>query len=95
MYPINPVIDPSILPEGSMTCEIGEHQPEFITLPCVRTPGGVIITRWTLSAEERKRIAQGEDVYISILAEYVISPILPTVGKINWTVGIENPKRKS
>ena len=84
MEPIDPRVDPSLLPDGSKAVVIAEHQAQYADLPSVRTPKGQVITRWRLSIDERKRIVQGEDVYITILSGGGINPLFATVGVVNW-----------
>lgn len=58
-------------------------QPEYRPLPVVRLTGkeGRVISRWTLTPEERARIAAGEDLYIEMLTFHQpLQPVLPTVG---------------
>ena len=60
-----------------------KDQPEYRPLPVARLHGaeGRVISRWTLTAEERARIAAGEDLYIELLTfGRPLQPILPTVG---------------
>ncbi len=61
MKPVSPVIRNSDLPE----IKIAEHQPEFQTLPALHI-NGVTITRWLLDEDERKRIAETGEIYLSI-----------------------------
>ena len=84
MEPVDPRVDPSLLPDGSIAVVMAEHQPEYTNLPSVRTPLGQVITRWQLSIDERKRIVQGEDVFITILSGGSINPLFATVGVVNW-----------
>lgn len=48
---------------------VAEEQPEFSPMTVARVPitdGTVeVVGRWTLTPEERHRIATGEDIYIS------------------------------
>ena len=49
---------------------IAKDQPEYIPLRVCVLPhdlGRTLLTRWTLSDEERRRIAAGEDLYIGQL----------------------------
>lgn len=61
-----------------------EDQPAYQPLPVARLHGaeGRVISRWTLTDEERVRIAGGEDLYIELLTfGQPLQPILPTVGR--------------
>lgn len=86
MDPIDPRIDPAKVPAGSAAVVIAEHQNEYRDLPSVRTPNGYVITRWTLTDDERRRIANGEDLFITLLSHGRIFPLLPSVGPIDWRV---------
>lgn len=86
MKPIDPRIDPALVPAGSKAVRIAEHQPEYVTLPSVRTPLGHVITRWEPSPEEREAIARGEDVFVTLLSLGTINPLFLTVGPTDWTM---------
>jgi dihydrofolate reductase len=64
---------------------IAEHQSEYRDLPSVRTPDGQVITRWTLSDEERAAIVRGEDIFVTLLSHGMINPLFVTVGPVNWS----------
>lgn len=81
---VDPRVHPSLVPEGSRAIVIAEHQDEFRDLPSIRTPNGQVITRWTLSDDERKQILLGEDIYITLLSHGSINPLFATVGPVNW-----------
>lgn len=68
---VDPRIDPRLVPDGSRAVVIAEHQAEYRDLPSVRTPNGYVITRWSLSDEERRAILEGQDVFV-------------TIGPVNW-----------
>ena len=84
MEPIDPKVDTRLLPDGSKAVVIAEHQAQYKNLPSVRTPKGQVITRWSLTPAERNRISEGEDVFITILADGAINPLFATVGVVNW-----------
>jgi hypothetical protein len=91
---VDPRVDPALVPDGSKAVVIAEHQDEYRDLPSVRTPAVFIdglmvtppqvITRWSLSLEERAAIVRGEDIYITILSHGAINPLFATVGPLNW-----------
>ena len=87
MEPIDPRVDPSLLPDGSKVIVIAEHQAQYKDLPSVRTPKSQVITRWSLTPEERRRIFDGEDVFITIMSDGAIHPLFATVGAVNWKGG--------
>lgn len=68
----DPRVHPSLVPEGSRAVVIAEHQQEFRDLPSIRTPCGQVITRWTMSDEERAAILRGEDIYVTLLSHGAI-----------------------
>lgn len=95
MKPIDPRINPSLVPDGSRAFVIAEHQDEYINLPSVRTPPivddagnvtvpGYVITRWELTNEERAAIVRGEDVFITLVSGGAINPLFATVGPVDW-----------
>lgn len=81
----DPRIDPRLVPDGSRAVVIAEHQDEYRDLPSVRTPNGYVITRWTLSDEERAAIVRGEDVFVTLLSFGTINPMFVTIGPVDWT----------
>ncbi len=83
----DPRIDPALVPAKSRAVVIAEHQDAYRDLPSVRTPGGQVITRWTLTDEERKAIFHGEDVYVTILSTGAINPLFVTIGPVDWKSG--------
>lgn len=94
MKPVDPRIDPALVPPGSRAVVIAEHQDEYIDLPSVRTPAvfdgdkmripPYAITRWELTLEERAAIVRGEDIYITIVSAGTINPLFATVGPVDW-----------
>jgi hypothetical protein len=62
MTPISPVI------EGHQDREVvyAKDQPQYNPLPALRTPEGVVLTRWTLTNEERDAISMGADVLLEV-----------------------------
>lgn len=52
-------------------CEALEHvfgadQPEYVPLPALRSPDGIVTSRWEFTDEERQMIANGADVFVSV-----------------------------
>lgn len=71
------------LPPEAELVTFAKDQPQYRPLPVARLPGyrGVLISRWTLTPEERAAIAAGEDLYIQHLTfNNPLQPLLPTVG---------------
>ncbi len=90
MTPIDPRVDPSLVPPGSKAVVIAEKQDEYIDLPSVCTPAHensppYVITRWELTNEERAALIRGEDLYITLLSNGPINPLFVTVGPVDWT----------
>ncbi len=81
---VDPRVDPALVPSGSRAVVIAEHQEEYRDLPSIRTPDGQVITRWSLSQEERAAIVRGEDIYVTLLSTGAINPLFVTVGPVNW-----------
>lgn len=81
---VDPRVDPRLVPSGSKAVVIAEHQAKYRDLPSVRTPDGQVITRWSLTDDERRAILQGEDVYVTLLSRGAINPLFVTVGPVNW-----------
>jgi hypothetical protein len=82
---VDPRVNPALVPDGSRAVVIAEHQTnDYRELPSIRTPDGQVITRWTLSDEERLAIVRGEDIYITLLSYGPINPLFATVGPVNW-----------
>jgi hypothetical protein len=83
----DPRIDPRLVPPGSRAVIKGERQQDtYRPLPSVHLPDGKVITRWSPTPEERRRILEGEDVYLTVLTfNKPIQPQLVTIGPIDWT----------
>jgi len=90
MEPINPNLDYISVPLGSRQLVYGEGQPEYSPLPAVRTPDNQVITRWRLTEEERQRIAEGKDIFLTFLSTGPINPVILTIGPIDWTTTFDN-----
>ncbi len=60
MKPVSPVIPDENLNE----IIIAENQPEYQNLPALQCGDGVILTRWKLTDEERRIVAETGDVYL-------------------------------
>lgn len=84
MQPVDPRIDPQLVPPGSRAIVIAEHQPQYTPVPCVRTPDCQVITRWQFTDEERAAIVRGEDLFLTILSSGPINPVILTVGPVDW-----------
>jgi hypothetical protein len=85
MNPVDPRVDPRLVPAGSRALVIAESQPEYTDLPSIRTPLGHVITRWQLTPEEREQLLAGEDVYLTIWSFGSINPVFLSVGPMDWS----------
>ncbi len=43
---------------------VAENQPEYENLPTIQLEGGIVLTRWKLTAEEIKIVAETGDIYL-------------------------------
>ena len=95
MKPIDPRVNPELVPSGSKAIVIAEKQDEYIDLPSIRTPTrydtagrvthpGYVITRWELTNEERAAVIRGEDVYVTIVTGGSINPLFVSIGPCDW-----------
>lgn len=82
---VDPRVPPSLVPAGSKPVVIAEHQKEYRALPSIRTPDGMVITRWEFTEAERRAVMLGEDLYVTILSQGAINPLFCTVGPVDWT----------
>lgn len=80
MKPVDPRIDPRLVPQGSRAVVIAKRQKEYTPLPCIRTPNFRVISRWEPTHEEREAIARGADLFLTVLADGPVQPVLLTVG---------------
>lgn len=63
MIPASPVLSPEFQANEVV---YARDQPEYTPLPVIRNSTGVVLSRWKLTDEERKAIAEGADVFLSI-----------------------------
>jgi hypothetical protein len=52
-----------------MECEevvYAKNQPEYIPLRTLKSQSGIVLSRWTLTEEQRKEIASGADIYLEL-----------------------------
>jgi hypothetical protein len=57
---------PVIVGCESLEHVFGANQPEYVPLPALRSPDGIVTSRWELTQEEREMIANGADVFVSV-----------------------------
>jgi hypothetical protein len=73
MTPVSPVVPGS----GPVETRFAENQPQYQPLPAFRSEKA-ILSRWRLTEEERKHIADGGDLFICQLPfDNPLQPILP------------------
>jgi hypothetical protein len=63
--------------EGS-NCTFAKDQPEYIPLPVCKVPGaeGEILSVWKPTDEERKQIAEGANIELSVWTfNYALQPL--------------------
>lgn len=63
MKPASPVIR-GVDPEKETV--YAEDQPEYIPLPTLRTPDGIVLSRWELSDEELQTVMATRSVYLAL-----------------------------
>lgn len=71
MEPQSPVV-PGLEPYEIV---YAKDQPQYLPLPVLRSPKGVVLSRWKLSDEERAAIAEGADLYLSMHTDF--QPLQP------------------
>ena len=64
MQPRN--VDYPDAPEGARVIIVAENQPEYLPLPVLRLPNGEVLSRWVLSDDERKLIAETGEMYLTV-----------------------------
>ena len=82
----DPCVDPRLVPEGSRPIIKGHGQQDiYRPLPSIHCPDGKVITRWTPTDDERRRIAAGEDLFLCVLTfNYPLQPQLLSVGPLDY-----------
>jgi hypothetical protein len=72
-----------VAPPGWEPRTYAEDQPEYLPLPTLVSmdAAGRVVSRWQPTAEERQRIAEGADVYVTVMTFHgPLQPQLVTVG---------------
>lgn len=86
MEPTGFELDQTLLLPPHDLVTYAKDQPAYKPLPVARLHGmeGRVVSRWTLTSEERAQIAAGEDLYIEVLTfGQPLQPLLPTVGLLD------------
>lgn len=60
-------VEPVECPEGSRRVVYAKDQPEYIPLPAIVSPDGVVLTEWELSAEELHTLFVGGRLRLHVL----------------------------
>jgi len=75
MEPVSPVVP------GNDEFEVcyAKNQPEYLPLPALGTEHAML-TRWRLTDDERKRLAEGGDLFIAVMHfGHKLQPLMPMV----------------
>jgi hypothetical protein len=69
-------------------------QPEYTELAALRSPEGILLMRWSLTEEERKAIAAGQDLYFSVLTfNHRFQPVKMEVGQAKTAAKLKREMR--
>lgn len=80
---MEPVPVGTVPPKGWNEVVYAKDQPQYLPLPALLSmmSDGQMVTRWTLSPEERAAIAGGADVFLTVLTfGRPLQPVLLEVG---------------
>lgn len=84
MDPIQPKRETFLLPDGTVEANYAEHQPEYITLPSLRTPDGRVISQWQPTRDELDAINRGQPItLVSHTFNQPLQPIILIVGGLD------------
>jgi hypothetical protein len=80
----------SIAPRtGAPEVHVARDQEEYLEIcAALYEVDGIpaLLTRWTFTEEERRRIAEGEDLYLGVLTfGQPMQPVMIQVGPEGWT----------
>lgn len=83
------IADPRIplnrLPKNCKASVVAKNQPQYRALPAVFTPDGKMYTRWTPTEEERRKLLEGEDIFIMIQNGGKVNPMMVYIGQQDWS----------
>lgn len=70
-----------VIPQADETEKIyAENHPEYQPLPSIRRDDGVVLTRWLLSEDERRLVAEQGYLYVALITrDGKIQPLKLTV----------------
>lgn len=84
---------PVIFPEANAL--YGEGQPQYKPLPVLLFPDGQIISCWQLSEEEKARVAETGQIWLSQLTfNNPLQPVFMTVEKADLVRPAEEPAQQ-
>lgn len=86
MEPIGFEIEQTAMLPAHTLVTYAKDQPEYRPLPVAKLhgPSGRVVSRWSFTADERARIASGEDLFIEVMTfGDPLQPILPSVGLVD------------
>ncbi len=79
MEPVSPVLTEEFVPNEVV---YAKDQPEYMPLPVLRSPNGMVMSRWKLSESEREAIAAGADIFLSLWTfNQPLQPICIEIGE--------------
>ena len=68
---MNPSLQPADKPviDGLESMEIvyAKDQPEYLPLRTLRAPDGRVFSRWSMTDEQRRAVAEGADIFVQVL----------------------------
>jgi hypothetical protein len=67
MKPVSPVAFEIAQRFGIREIIFAKDQPQYIALPALKFPDGLVVTRWSLSLRERLKVLCGGSVYLGLL----------------------------
>jgi len=84
MIAITPNPDLCLLPPGTVALNYAEDQPQYLTLPVLRTPDGRVVTMWQLEPNDRLLLANGVPITL-VLHTFgqPLQPIMLVVGGVD------------
>lgn len=82
MTPISPVLTEEF--KNSEAIYGGE---DYVPLPVIRNSTGVVLSRWKLTDEERKAVANGADVFLSVWTfKQPLQPLRVEIGECDRSI---------
>jgi hypothetical protein len=81
MEPVSPVLAPEFVPNEVI---YAKDQPQYNPLPVLKSPDGIVLSRWKLSDAEREAVAAGADILLSLWTfNQPLTPIIIEVLECN------------